>query len=111
MIICQKVEHEDYNELIFECKEKGENMKLYHTETQVDYDELMIELEVKGCKWRNGKKPTHFDVFKAEGKDTYIYDESGVLSFSDGEYFKEWHSNETLIEYKAKGENYDNLSR
>ena len=33
MIICQKVEHEDYNELIFEYKEKGENMaqeaKLY----------------------------------------------------------------------------------
>ena len=86
-------------------------MKIYHTATQQDYDALMIELEAKGCKWRNGKKPIHFDVFKAEGEDTCIYDESGVLSFSDIEYFKKYHSYETLIEYKAKGENNENLSR
>ena len=95
----------------FEKFLKEIKMTVYHVETQGDYDALMIELEEKGCKWRNGKKPTHFDVFKAEGKDTYIYDESGVLSFSDGEYFKKCHSDETLIEYKAKGENNENLSR
>ena len=64
----------------------------------------MIELEVNGCEWRNGKKPTHFDVFKVEGENTCIYDESSVLSFSDVEYFKKHHSYEPLIEYKAKGE-------
>ena len=85
-------------------------MKVYHVETKKDCKALMIELEVKGCKWRSGKKPTHFDVFKAKGKHTYIYDESGVLSFSDGEYFKKYHSYETLIEYKAKGENNESLS-
>ena len=78
-------------------------MKIYHVESKKDCKALMIELEVKGRKWRNGKKPTHFDVFKAQGKDTYIYDESGVLSFSDVEYFKKHHSNEPLIEYKEKG--------
>ena len=86
-------------------------MTVYHVETKKDCKALMIELEVKGCKWRNGKKPTHFDVFKAKGKDTYIYDESGVLSFSDGEHFKAHHSYEPLIEYKAKGENNDSLPR
>ena len=77
-------------------------MKFYRVETQQAYDELMIELEEKGCKWRNGKKPTQLAKFKNYGKDTYIFDESGVLSFSDGEYFKKYHSDEPVIEYKAK---------
>lgn len=80
-------------------------MKVYHVETQEDYDALMIELEEKGRKWLGGVKPTQLDEFKNYGKDTYIYDDSGVLSFSDGYYFKAYCSNETLIEYKAKGEN------
>ena len=77
-------------------------MTVYHVETKKDCKALMIELEAKGCKWRNEKKPTYFDVFKALGKDTYIYDESGILSFSDGEYFKKYDSDETLIEYKKR---------
>lgn len=80
-------------------------MKIYKTATQADYDALMIELEEKGYKWPSLEKPTHSDNFKKYGKDTYIYDESGVLSFSDGYYFKAYCSNETLIEYKVKGEN------
>ncbi|MGO3573030.1 MAG: hypothetical protein ACTINU_04250 [Pseudolactococcus laudensis] len=80
-------------------------MKIYHTATQEDYDALMIELEEKGRKWLGGEKPTHLVKFKHYGKDTYIYDDSGVLSFSNGYYFKAHCSNETLIEYKAKGEN------
>ena len=27
-------------------------MKIYHVETQQDYDTLMVELEEKGFKWR-----------------------------------------------------------
>ena len=79
-------------------------MTVYHVETQGDYNALMIELEEKGCEWRWGEKPTQLDKFKNYGKDTYIYDGSGVLSFSDVEYFKKHHSYEPLIEYKAKGE-------
>ena len=81
-------------------------MKIYHVETQQDYDALMVELEEKGCKWRGEerKKLTDFDEFKTYGKDTYIYEEYGIISFSDGYYFKAHRSNEPLIEYKAKGE-------
>ena len=80
-------------------------MTVYHVETQGDYDALMIELEEKGCEWRWGEKPTKLDKFKDYGKDTYIYEEyGGIISFSDGYYFKVYRSNETLIEYKAKGE-------
>ena len=79
---------------------------IYHVETQGDYNALMIELEEKGCEWRGGEKPTKLDKFKDYGKDTYIYEEyGGIISFSGGYYFKVYRSNETLIEYKAKGEN------
>ena len=33
-------------------------MKIYHTETQADYDALMVELERQGCTWFSGLKPT-----------------------------------------------------
>ena len=90
----------------FEKFLKERDMKIYHTETQQDYDALMSELEEKGCEWRSGVKPTQLDKFKDYGKDTYIYEEyGGIISFSDGYYFKVYRSNETLIEYKAKGEN------
>ena len=79
-------------------------MTVYHVETQGDYDALMIELEEKGCKWRGGEKPTHLDKFRFHSNDTYFYEECGLISFSDGDYFKAYYSNETLIEYKAKGE-------
>ena len=79
--------------------------KVYHVETQEAYDELMIELEEKCCKWKGGEKPTNFHVFKRYGKNTYIYDEYGVIQVSSGDYFKEHYNNEPVIEYKAKGEN------
>ena len=79
-------------------------MTVYHVETQGDYDALMIELEEKGCEWRDGEKLTKLDKFKIYGKDTYIYEEYGIISLSDGYYSKVYRSNETLIEYKAKGE-------
>ena len=87
----------------FEKFLKERNMTVYHVETQGDYDALMIELEEKGCEWRWGEKPTKLDKFKTYGKDTYIYEEYGLISFSDGYYFKVYRSNEALIEYKAKG--------
>ena len=79
-------------------------MTVFHVNTREAYDELMILLEEIGFKWKGDVKPTRFDGFKTYGKDTYIYDESGVLSFSSGHYFEAYCGNETLIEYKAKGE-------
>ena len=38
----------------FEKFLKERDMKIYHTETQEDYNALMIELEEKGCEWRSG---------------------------------------------------------
>lgn len=85
-------------------RRKGDNIKIYHVETQEDYDALMIELEDKGCKWRRGEKPTKLNEFKKYRKDICVYEEYDEISISGVEYFKEYHSDETLIEYKAKRE-------
>lgn len=79
-------------------------MKVYHLKTQADYDALMIKLEEKGFKWRRGEKPTKLNEFKKYRKDICVYEEDGEISFSGIDYFKKYHSDETLIEYKAKGE-------
>ena len=82
-------------------------MKVYHVETQKSYDALMIELEEKGCEWRDGEKLTDIDEFSTHGKDTYVYEERCEISISSGDYFKKYHSDVPVIEYKAKakGEN------
>lgn len=80
-------------------------MTVYHVETQENYDALMIELEEKGCEWRDGEKLTDVDEFSTHGKDTYVYEERCEISISSGDYFKKYHSDMPVIEYKAKGEN------
>ena len=79
-------------------------MKIYHTETREDYYSLMTELEGKGCEWMSGGKPTHSDYFRIHGKDTYFYEECGGISLSDGDYFKKHYKDESIIEYKSKGD-------
>jgi hypothetical protein len=80
---------------------KENDMKIYHTATWEDYYSLMSELEEDGCIWKSGEKPTHADGFKRYGKDTYIYDEDGVIQLSSGSYFKEYYSNEPVMEYRS----------
>ena len=80
-------------------------MKIYHTETQEDFDALMIELEEQGCKWFNGaqmtKKPDNWRVYK---KHTYVRVD-GVYAFYDSVYFHEWiYPDMPIIKYKAKAE-------
>ena len=88
----------------FEKFLKERDMKIYHVETQQDYDALMSELKEKGFKWVGGENQTQLDIFKDYGKDTCVYEKYGLISFSDVECFKKYHSNETLIEYKVRGE-------
>ena len=88
----------------FEKFLKERDVKIYHVKTQQDYDALMSELEEKGYTWSDGMNPTQLDKFKDYGKDTCIYAEYGEIIFADVECFKKYHSDKTLIEYKARGE-------
>ena len=78
-------------------------MKIYHTETQADYDALMVELEEEGVSWFNGvqmtKKPDNWGVHK---KHTYVRVD-GVYAFYDSVYFHEWrYPDIPITKYKAK---------
>lgn len=80
-------------------------MKIYHTETQADYDALMGELEEQGCKWLSGRKPTEakYHWFNYEEK-TYVRVSFGILTKFDFRHYKEEYPNIPVIKYKAKAE-------
>lgn len=58
------------------------NTKEYRIENQDEYDQLMLELEEQGCKWKFGQRPTEVNLYEpVEGKVYYITLEDGVLNF------------------------------
>ena len=76
-------------------------MKIYHTETQADYDALMIELEAEGCVWATGRKPT-------ESKDWTERKENTCVSVSNKRatrgtiiYFKVEYPHVPITKYKG----------
>ena len=78
-------------------------MKIYHTETQEDYDALLIELEEQGYEWNSGsamrKTPNYWISHKSEmcvmvnccGNITYGKKSGLELSYQT-----------PIIKYKAK---------
>lgn len=87
------------------------NMKLntkdavYHTATQADYDDLMIELEKLGCEWLNGRKPTKYNKFHVHKEKTCVHIEDKELFYSTAYYFESTGRN--IIDYKATKKEYE----
>ena len=79
-------------------------MKIYHVETQADYDTLMIKLEEKGRKWICGNEPTFFKFWKTYKESTCIIISDKGVTFGDIEYYKKQYPNTPIIEYKVRGE-------
>ena len=76
-------------------------MTIYHTATQADYDALMSELEVKGCKWLSGEKPTDFIYWEQEEENTCIKISGKFITFESIEWHKEEYPDIPIIEYRA----------
>lgn len=85
-------------------------MKIYHTETQADYNALMVELEEQGYLWKSGKKPTEVSMrgsWSFCGKDTRITANlEKELEFGSVVYHKENYPDIPIIKYKAKQEGH-----
>lgn len=81
---------------------KEETMKLYHTETQEDYNALMIELEGEGYKWNEVEKATEnnaWDVFK---NNTVVIKECDTdLGFASKGYCERFYIDTPIQKYKA----------
>ena len=80
-------------------------MKIYHTETQEDYDALMIELEVEGCTWGNREIPTKGIRWETRGDATCVHVSDAKIMTVVKKSFFAYHSPEMPItKYKAKAD-------
>ena len=77
-------------------------MKLYHVETQEDYDALMNELDEQGYKWRGGSSLKGENGWEFFGKETVILVQSlEEVRYSDKNCYTNVYPNEEIITYKA----------
>ena len=80
-------------------------MKIYHTETQADYDALMVELEEQGCRWLAGHKMTKASNYWIDDRDkTCVRIINKKATRERIGYFKEHFSNVPITKYKAKAD-------
>lgn len=88
----------------FEKFLKERDVKIYHVETQQDYDVLMSELEDKGITWSGGSKPTSINNWQRTRTNTCISLNNRVIEYCDTSYYKHNYPFIEIIEYKAKGD-------
>ena len=84
----------------------GKDIKIYHVETQEDYDDLMIKLENEGCMWASGDKPTSENYWYIREKETVIYLGSwGKREMTRGDLSeaKSQYPTIPIVKHKAKG--------
>ncbi|EAE2399400.1 TPA_asm: DUF3310 domain-containing protein [Listeria monocytogenes] len=96
------VERMDIEEIILPNKE-NKQMKLYHVETQEDYDALMVELEKEGCRWASETKPTNENNWIDFKRDTVIERSAqNRLTYAHKYYFENPCTTTPIEKYKAK---------
>ena len=79
-------------------------MKIYHTKTQADYDALMVELEVQGCAWAYGHKPTTSNDWRFQEEHTCIKLKGQSITRGYLELFNNLHPDIPITKYKAKAD-------
>lgn len=82
----------------------GNEMKIYHTETQADYDSLMVELEKRGVKWSPTRNPTETNHWSEFESQTGIKVQDCILTYQGVEYFERANPETPVIKYTAKKE-------
>ncbi|EAC7951320.1 DUF3310 domain-containing protein [Listeria monocytogenes] len=78
-------------------------MRLYRTETQEDYNALMIELEEEGCLWNEKEKSTEHNCWNIFKKDTVIIIEcDNILGVASKVYCERVYLDTPIQKYKAQ---------
>ena len=77
-------------------------MKIYHTETQEDYDALMVELEEQGCKWSLGRELSEVNNWHISEHLTCLRVCGSKVYRASLNYYKEEYPCMLIIKYKAK---------
>ena len=84
--------------------ESSGEIKIYHTETQEDYDALMVELEEQGCKWAGGDKPSEINRWRVREHLTCVDVCDSKITYASLSCYKEDYPNIPITKYKAKVE-------
>ena len=79
-------------------------MKIYHTETQEDYDALMVELESDGVVWRFGALPTKENNWKERLENMCVAVSHQVAEYGSIDTYLKIYSDIPIIKYKAKAD-------
>ncbi|EAD1122321.1 DUF3310 domain-containing protein [Listeria monocytogenes] len=96
------VERMDIEEIILPNKE-DKQMKLYHTETQEDFDALMAELEAEGYKWNEVEKATENNAWYVfEDNTVVVKDWDTDLGVASKGYCERIYIDTPIEKYKAK---------
>lgn len=77
-------------------------LKIYHTETQEDYDALMVELEAQGFMWSFGRKLSESNNWHVSEHLTCIRVYDSEVNHASLNYYKEEYSHIPITKYKAK---------
>lgn len=78
-------------------------MKLYHTETQEEYNALMAYVEKKGYEWNTKEKHTEYNCWNIFKKETVIVIEYDInLGFASKEYCERVYPDTPIKKYKVK---------
>lgn len=83
---------------------KEETMKLYHTETQEDYDALLENLKNEGWTWFFGEAITSYNsqLWERNKQNTVVHIEEEGVSCGSLSYAKYLHPNIPIEKYKVK---------
>lgn len=79
-------------------------MKIYHTETQSDYDALMIKLEAEGPMWHGEGKPTSWNGWSINSNETCVIIRGPRIAQACLISCKNYYPKIPIIKYKAKAE-------
>lgn len=83
---------------------EDKQMKIYHTETQEDFDELLKKLEKEGCRWWSYRVITPDDsrLWRYYKQNTVVYVKEKGVSYGDTNYAKDEYPNIPIEKYKVK---------
>ncbi|HDT8811598.1 TPA: DUF3310 domain-containing protein [Listeria monocytogenes] len=79
-------------------------MKLYHTETQEDFNALLEKLKNEGCSWFFGEVITSYDsqLWERNKQNTVVYLEGDGVSYGTISYAEDNYHDTPIEKYKAK---------
>lgn len=87
-----------------QLNKEEKRMKIYHTETQEDFDALLEELKNEWYSWFFGEVIPSYDseLWERYKQDTVVHIEEDGVSWGSLSYAKYLHPNTPIEKYKAK---------